>query len=55
MSRALGQACEHVAQRFRPQWRGQPFGTFRVLFNAAIFHGPVAAAAAKANTTDGDR
>jgi hypothetical protein len=22
---------------FRPQWRGQPFGTFRVLFNAAIF------------------
>jgi hypothetical protein len=22
---------------FRPQWRGQPFGTFRVLFNAALF------------------
>ena len=24
---------------FRPEWRGQPFGTFRVLFNAALFHG----------------
>jgi len=23
---------------FRPQWRGQPFGTFRVLFDAALFH-----------------
>jgi hypothetical protein len=22
---------------FRPTWRGQPFGTFRVLFNAALF------------------
>ena len=22
---------------FRPQWRGQPFGTFRVIFNAALF------------------
>ncbi|HET7221218.1 MAG TPA: M14 metallopeptidase family protein [Vicinamibacterales bacterium] len=22
---------------FRPQWRGQPFGTFKVLFNAALF------------------
>jgi ribosomal protein S18 acetylase RimI-like enzyme len=22
---------------FRPQWRGQPFGTLRVLFNAAMF------------------
>jgi ribosomal protein S18 acetylase RimI-like enzyme len=21
---------------FRPEWRGQPFGTFKVLFNAAI-------------------
>ena len=27
---------------FRPQWRGQPFGTFRVLFNAALFSGNVA-------------
>ena len=24
---------------FRPQWRGQAFGTFRVVFNAALFHG----------------
>ncbi len=22
---------------FRPEWRGQPFGTFRILFNAALF------------------
>ena len=22
---------------FRPQWRGQPFGTFRVVFNAAMY------------------
>jgi hypothetical protein len=27
---------------FRPQWRGQPFGTFRVVFNAALFGGEVA-------------
>jgi hypothetical protein len=27
---------------FRPQWRGQPFGTFRVLFNAALFGGELA-------------
>jgi len=24
---------------FRPQWRGQPFGTFRIVFNAALFGG----------------
>jgi hypothetical protein len=33
---------------FQPQWRGQPFGTFRVLFNAALFHGPHADAASGA-------
>lgn len=27
---------------FRPQWRGQPFGTFRVLFNSVLFGGDVA-------------
>jgi hypothetical protein len=27
---------------FRPQWRGQPFGTFRVLFNSLLFHGELA-------------
>jgi hypothetical protein len=25
---------------FRPQWRGQPFGTFRVVFNSALYRGP---------------
>jgi hypothetical protein len=27
---------------FRPQWRGQPFGTFRVVMNSAFFGGEVA-------------
>jgi len=27
----------------RPQWRGQPYGTFRVLFNAALYSAEVAA------------
>ena len=31
---------------FRPQWRGQPWASFRVLFNAVLFHGAVAEAAA---------
>jgi len=30
---------------FRPQWRGQPFSTFRVLFNAALYGGAMAAGA----------
>ena len=29
----------------KPQWRAQPFGTFKVLFNAALYSGEVAAAA----------
>jgi hypothetical protein len=24
---------------FRPEWRGQPFGTFKVLFNAVLSAG----------------
>ncbi len=35
---------------FRPQWRGQPRGTFRVLFNAVLFHG---ALASESTGTDG--
>jgi hypothetical protein len=31
---------------FKPQWRGQPFGTFNVLFNAALLHGSHADGAA---------
>jgi hypothetical protein len=27
----------------RPQWRGQPFGTFKILFNAALYSDQVAA------------
>ena len=26
----------------RPQWRGQPFGTFKILFNAALYSDAVA-------------
>jgi hypothetical protein len=33
-----------VLMGFRPQWRGQPFGTFRALFNSVLFHGQVARA-----------
>ena len=30
---------------FRPQWRGQTFATFKILFNAVLFHGEMAAEA----------
>ena len=29
---------------FQPQWRGQPMGTFRILFNALLFNQNVAKA-----------
>jgi len=29
----------------KPQWRGQPFGNFRILFNALLYGAPVAGAA----------
>jgi hypothetical protein len=41
----VGHGSGHVILiGFRPHWRGQPFGSFRVLFNAALFSGAVAAA-----------
>jgi hypothetical protein len=33
----------------RPQWRGQPFGSFRILFNAALYSQDVAASAPAAS------
>ncbi|MEE2635823.1 MAG: M14 family metallopeptidase, partial [Acidobacteriota bacterium] len=41
---AAGLDVEHgeghvVLLGFRPQWRGQSFGTFRVLFNSVLYHG----------------
>jgi hypothetical protein len=48
--RAAALEVEHGEGRvvllgFRPQWRGQPFGTFRVLFDAALYSRALAAAA----------
>jgi glutamine amidotransferase-like uncharacterized protein len=34
---SLGQG-HVVLVGFRPEWRGQPFGAFRVLFNSVLFH-----------------
>ncbi len=31
----------------RPQWRGQPFGTFKILFNSALYSQEVASSAQK--------
>jgi hypothetical protein len=30
---------------FQPQWRGQPTGTFRMVFNSMLFTGEVSASA----------
>ncbi len=38
---------------FRPQWRGQPFGTFRVVFNSVLFGGEVAKNAKGSARIDG--
>ena len=47
---ASGLEVEHGEGRvvllgMRPQWRGQPFGNFPILFNAALYSSQVAAAA----------
>jgi hypothetical protein len=36
---------------FKPQWRGQPFGTFRVIFNA-IASAPIAQGATRTRVRD---
>ena len=46
---AAGVEVEHgdgrvVLLGMRPQWRGQPFGTFRILLNAVLYSGEVAGA-----------
>jgi hypothetical protein len=37
-------AGQVVLLGMRPQWRGQPFGNFRIVFNAALYSAEVAAA-----------
>ncbi len=34
----------------KPQWRGQPFGTFRILFNAALYSSQLAAVSPDSST-----
>ena len=36
---------------FQPQWRGQPMGTFRILFNALLFNQNVTKAHPPINTS----
>ena len=39
-----------VLLAMKPQWRGQPFGTFRILFNAALYSSQLAAVSPDSST-----